>query len=312
LQTSIHELHKDIRNNRSPDIIHCQLSNLMMKIADVAASRARSGAYRYWDKTKKVQDGYDVYGVTVLDLGIISEAIARSTGISTKAAFDAYKKINPIPRDILNDRQFRGLVRRAWLHEKRLIDVDQGLNGRSGTPAPRFSVSLPALTESRRDDVEEIPHPVQLEIESEAEDTGSEVEDAGLEAELPDLRGNIDDEQGYVGGEDGFDVGGYTVDDWSEDVVQNGDNDSGDGPCIRGRGQNRDVAPHCGGPHHSFQVRTRHLSPVEDELEAKDDHVLLSDHGENPSVTGKTKATWMSQEEANAAVFCLGPLDAIR
>ncbi|KAF5977919.1 hypothetical protein FCOIX_6251 [Fusarium coicis] len=82
--------------------------------------------------------------------------------------------------------------------------------------------------------------------------------------------------------------------------------------CIRVRAQERDVTPHCGGFRHRFQVRIRDLSPIEDEPESKDDHVLPSGQTENPSVAGKTKATWMSQEEANAAVFCLGPLDAIR
>ncbi|KAF5572437.1 hypothetical protein FPCIR_14279 [Fusarium pseudocircinatum] len=211
LHTSIHELHKDIRDNRSPDIIHCQLSNPMMKIADVAASRARSGGYKRWQKTKKKCDGYDVYGVTLLDLGIISEAIARSTGVSTKATFDAYKKTNPIPKDILNTRQFRGLARRAWLHEKRLINIDKGLNGRSGTQAPRLAVALPVLTESRRDEFEEVQDPVHFEI-------ASEVEGIESEAGVPDFRANIDDEQGYVGGDD-YDFGGYTFDNKSDDII---------------------------------------------------------------------------------------------
>ncbi|KAF5553412.1 hypothetical protein FNAPI_6776 [Fusarium napiforme] len=85
----------------------------------------------------------------------------------------------------------------------------------------------------------------------------------------------------------------------------------GQSMCIRGRAQDRDVTPHCGGPRHRFQVRIRDLSPVEDEPESKDDDPHSSQN-DNPTSTGKTKATWMSQEEANAAVFCLGPLDAIR
>ncbi|KAF5577689.1 hypothetical protein FPANT_10292 [Fusarium pseudoanthophilum] len=85
----------------------------------------------------------------------------------------------------------------------------------------------------------------------------------------------------------------------------------GQSMCIRGRGQDRDVTPHCGGFRHSFQVRIRDLSPVEDEPELKDDDPHSSQN-DDPTATGKTKATWMSQEEANAAVFCLGPLDAIR
>nr|RBQ92115.1 hypothetical protein FVER53263_07625 [Fusarium verticillioides] len=80
--------------------------------------------------------------------------------------------------------------------------------------------------------------------------------------------------------------------------------------CIRGRVQDRNGGPHCGGSRHGFQVRIRDLSPVEDEPELKGDDPHSSQR-DDPAVTGKTKATWMSQEEANAAAFCLGPLDAI-
>ncbi|KAG5791598.1 hypothetical protein H9Q69_009357 [Fusarium xylarioides] len=79
--------------------------------------------------------------------------------------------------------------------------------------------------------------------------------------------------------------------------------------CIRGRRQDRDVTPHCGGSRHGFQVRIRDLSPLQDDVELKDDHVLPHD---NPAASGTTRTAWMSQEEANAAVFCLGPLDGIR
>ncbi|KAF5631481.1 uncharacterized protein FTJAE_7884 [Fusarium tjaetaba] len=85
----------------------------------------------------------------------------------------------------------------------------------------------------------------------------------------------------------------------------------GQSMCIRGRGQDRDATPHCGSFRHSFQVRIRDLSPVEDEPELKDDDPHASQN-DNPTATGKTKATWMSQEEANTAFLCLGPLDAIR
>ncbi|KAG9497497.1 hypothetical protein J7337_010358 [Fusarium musae] len=84
----------------------------------------------------------------------------------------------------------------------------------------------------------------------------------------------------------------------------------GQSMCIRGKVQDRDVAPNCGGFRHRFQVRIRDLSPVEDDPESKDDDPHSSQN-DNHLVTVKTKATWMSQEEANAAVFCLGPLDAM-
>ncbi|KAF5580054.1 uncharacterized protein FSUBG_13493 [Fusarium subglutinans] len=77
--------------------------------------------------------------------------------------------------------------------------------------------------------------------------------------------------------------------------------------CSRGRGQDRDRAPHCGGSHHGFQVRVRDLSPVEDDVEMEDDD-LPSD---NPAASRTAQTNWMSQEEANAAVSCLGPLDTI-
>ncbi|KAF5578518.1 hypothetical protein FPCIR_11559 [Fusarium pseudocircinatum] len=81
--------------------------------------------------------------------------------------------------------------------------------------------------------------------------------------------------------------------------------------CIRSRGQDRDVTPHYGSFRHGFQVRIRQLSPLEDGPESKDNYLPHSGQSDNHSVTGKTKVTWMSQEEANAAVFCLGPLDGI-
>ncbi|KAF5580049.1 uncharacterized protein FSUBG_13488 [Fusarium subglutinans] len=184
LQTSIHELHKDIRDNRSPDIIHCQLSNLMMKIADVAAMRVKSGYNKRWHKTKENHDGYEVYGVTIADLGIIKEAIERSTGVSPETSFDAYKAIRPIPKDILDTVQFRGLMRRAWLHEKRLVDIDKGRNGRSGTQAARFAVALPALENSRRDEFEAEQDGVNGEIRSEGGEEVSEASNTGEESSL--------------------------------------------------------------------------------------------------------------------------------
>ncbi|KAF5247254.1 hypothetical protein FANTH_6511 [Fusarium anthophilum] len=76
--------------------------------------------------------------------------------------------------------------------------------------------------------------------------------------------------------------------------------------CSRGRGQDRDRTPHCGGSHHGFQVRIQNLSPLEDDVDMKDDDLPSN----NPaSRTAETK--WMSQEEADAAVSCLGPLDTI-
>ncbi|KAG5802237.1 hypothetical protein H9Q74_013101 [Fusarium xylarioides] len=85
----------------------------------------------------------------------------------------------------------------------------------------------------------------------------------------------------------------------------------GQSTCISGLGQDRAVAPHCGGSYHRFQVRIQNLSPLEDDVELKEDHVLAPGQNNNPSVTGKTSATWISPEEANATVFYLGPLNKI-
>ncbi|KAF5547755.1 hypothetical protein FMEXI_5081 [Fusarium mexicanum] len=74
--------------------------------------------------------------------------------------------------------------------------------------------------------------------------------------------------------------------------------------CSRRRGQDRGRAPHCGGSHHGFQVRIRNLSPLEDDVEMED-HDLPSN---NPA-SRTAQTNWMRQEEANAAVSCLGPLD---
>ncbi|KAF5566065.1 hypothetical protein FPHYL_3978 [Fusarium phyllophilum] len=81
--------------------------------------------------------------------------------------------------------------------------------------------------------------------------------------------------------------------------------------CIRGRRQDRNGGAHCGGSRHRFQVRIRDLSPLQDDVELKDDHVLPSGQTDNTAASGTTRTAWMSQEEANAAVFCLGPLDEI-
>ncbi|KAF5639218.1 hypothetical protein F52700_4070 [Fusarium sp. NRRL 52700] len=75
--------------------------------------------------------------------------------------------------------------------------------------------------------------------------------------------------------------------------------------CSRGRRQDRDGATQSGGSRHHFQVRIRNLSPLEDDVEMKDDDMS----SKNPT-SRTTGTTWMSQEEADAAVYCLGPLDA--
>ncbi|KAF5577684.1 hypothetical protein FPANT_10287 [Fusarium pseudoanthophilum] len=131
LPTSVHKLHKHIRDNTGPDVIHCQLSNFMMAIAHVVSDRARrgDGHETRWETTEQFQDGYNVYGVTIADLGIIKQAILRFTRLSTVTSFGAFRRLGQLPKNEITIVQLRNLMRRAWLQERRRIHRDRQLNG---------------------------------------------------------------------------------------------------------------------------------------------------------------------------------------
>lgn len=129
LPTSVHKFHKYIRAT-GPEVVHCDLSNFLMAIADVVSDRAKRGGHEArWDTSQLFQDGYDVYGVTIADLGIIKEAILRFTRLSTETSFAAFGELKQVNRKVITMAEFPSLMRRAWLQEKRLIHCDQGLNG---------------------------------------------------------------------------------------------------------------------------------------------------------------------------------------
>ncbi|KAF5553408.1 hypothetical protein FNAPI_6772 [Fusarium napiforme] len=151
LPTSVHKLHKHIRDHTGPDVVHCQLSNFMMAIAHVVSDRTRrdDGHETRWDTTEQFQDGYDVYGVTIADLGIIKEAILRFTRLSTVTSFGAFKRLGQLPKNEITILQLRNLMRRAWLQERRRIHRDRQLNGGRSPTQSSTIVVLPALPDSR-------------------------------------------------------------------------------------------------------------------------------------------------------------------
>ncbi|KAH7254257.1 uncharacterized protein BKA55DRAFT_539090 [Fusarium redolens] len=244
LPTSIHELHKDIRDNRSPAIIHCPLSNLMMTIAEVEADRRESGHYTRWNTVKQFHDGYEVYGVTIADLGIIKEAIEMFSKTSTEASFDAFKKINKLGREEVTIAQFRSLMRRAWLQEKRLIHCDK---------------------DSRRveyeevDEYEEVQDEVMSEVPSRADGRDTGASNPGEDIDPPTFSD---------GAEDDFDDGGYGggyeggFDDRSDGLASGDDQDMGDAPETQPGGDPRSELPEEG------SVPSESIAPtqIEDEM----------------------------------------------
>jgi hypothetical protein len=259
LPTSIHELHKDIRDNRIPAIIHCPLSNLIMTIAEVEADRRESGHYTRWNTVKQFHDGYEMYGATIADLGIIKEAIKMFSKTSTEASFDAFKKINKLGREEVTIAQFRSLMRRAWLQEKRLIHCDKGLNGGSGTQPAKVAATVRVLTDSRRVEYEEVQDEVMSEVPSRADGRDTGTSNPGEDIDPPTFSD---------GAEDDFDDGGYGggyeggFDDRSDGLASGDDQDMGDAPETQPGGDPRSELPEEG------SVPSESIAPtqIEDEM----------------------------------------------
>ncbi|KAG5747468.1 hypothetical protein H9Q70_009858 [Fusarium xylarioides] len=238
LPTYVHELHKYIRDNTGPDVVHCQLSNFMMAIAHVVSDRVRRGDGREarWSTTKQFRDGYNVYGVTIADLGIIKEAILRFTRLSTVTSFGAFSRLGQLPRNEITIVQLRNLMRRAWLQEKRRIHRDRRLNGGRSPTQSSMVVVVPAVPDSRRDEFEEWQDEVMSDSESLLNERTS---NQGVESEpaaSPSDVGNRSDDSlntGYGGAsdqsDDGFSTGyGGGFDNLPGSPVASGDHDMSD------------------------------------------------------------------------------------
>jgi hypothetical protein len=230
LPTSIHDLHKYIRDNTGPDVVHCQLSDFMMAIADVVGDRAKrgDGHEMRWDKTKHFHDGYDVYGVTIADLGIIKDAILRFTRLSAVTSFGAFMNLHQLNRGEITMAEFPSLMRRAWLQEKRLIYCDKGLNGSgSRTQAPRVTVAVPVLTDSRRGEFEEVQDEVMSETESVVIERTIAASNRGGDSDPPTFPNGAESDLDDGDYNTGF---GGSFDDHSDSPVAGEDHDMGEAP----------------------------------------------------------------------------------
>ncbi|KLP22149.1 uncharacterized protein LW94_14411 [Fusarium fujikuroi] len=208
LPTSVHKFHKYIRAT-GPEVVHCDLSNFLMAIADVVSDRAKRGGREVrWDTSQQFEDGYDVYGVTIADLGIIKEAILRFTRLSTETSFAAFKELKQINRNVIKMADFPNLMRRAWLQEKRHIHCDRGLNG--GSQHPMVVVTIPALPQSRRDEFDDLQDEAMTDTEPLMDVRASTASNQGVDNDPPTSPNGEKDQSDDGGHND--DHGGVTYD----------------------------------------------------------------------------------------------------
>ncbi|KAF4943823.1 hypothetical protein FSARC_14821 [Fusarium sarcochroum] len=136
LPLSVHQMHRDARRNGPSVMIRCPLSNLFMQIAETAERKQESkSASRWSDPRKYSADGFPVYGVTIVDLKTVRNAIdsLQSEGSrlynSTDVCYQEFLKVRSTNTDMPDVMHLAEFHRRAWLHEKRRMRRAKGLNG---------------------------------------------------------------------------------------------------------------------------------------------------------------------------------------
>ncbi|KAM0548032.1 hypothetical protein ACHAPJ_010090 [Fusarium lateritium] len=140
LPLSVHEMHDAARSNGPTKIIHCTMSNLLTQIGETAKEKEKSkSASRFSGSRKTSVEGFLVYGVTIVDLRTIRQAIDSLERVgsrvyrSTDVCYQEFMKARNTNTDMPDMKQLPEFHRRAWLYERRRMDDARDIDGRVET-----------------------------------------------------------------------------------------------------------------------------------------------------------------------------------